>query len=100
MSAGWGRGNAPPRPPTMAELDDLFEWEAEKLGPQATEEEGRDLIELIGDASIVVWPSYLPDTPGYTGRVMVVLWPGGVELLSVYGWNPQGQILDVGRLES
>lgn len=70
-----------PRRPTIHEIRDIAEWLAKQEGE---EKATRDHIDTASNAFISVFDSYISDSPGYTGRVMVCVWPGAPELVSVF----------------
>jgi len=69
------------RQPSQEELQELAHIVYENV---LDEEETWQLIER---AYIAVFDNYMSDTPGYCGKVMVVVWPGGPELFEVFVWR-------------
>ena len=43
--------------------------------------------ELVDGATIAVFDDYISDSPGYAGKVMVVIWPTGPQLYEVLIWR-------------
>lgn len=76
-----------PRKPTQEEKEQLVEymWIESYVAP--TQEEKEQQREFVEGAAIAVFDSYMPDSPGYVGKVMVVIWPGGVSLVEVFIWE-------------
>ena len=73
------------REPTLLELDQLLEHQLDSQWADGSDYD--TWVDWIARARIVVIEGYVSDTPGYTGNVMVVIWPGGPELVSIYGWD-------------
>jgi hypothetical protein len=46
--------------------------------------EPQDALELVDRSWIAVFDRYMPDCPGYCGKVALVVWPGGVEQAQVF----------------
>ena len=46
--------------------------------------EPADALELVDRSWIAVFDRYMPDCPGYCGKVALVVWPGGVEQAQVF----------------
>ena len=42
--------------------------------------------DLVDNAAIAVFPSYMTDTPGYTGKLLVIIYGGGSENVETYIW--------------
>ena len=68
------------REPTEAELFAITRLTVPDLHPtQADFEHHRPMVE---DAYIVVYPNYMTDSPGYCGRVAVIVWPGAPSIVT------------------
>ena len=73
--------DAPPlRPPTDDELHQMAEQISAGMGGL----ELPDALAYLGEARACVFDEYMSDGPGYIGRVCVVVWPGGPDLVSVF----------------
>ena len=84
---------SPPRPAVAEELEDLLHWQiSQKYGCCTTEEEMQDERALIEGSWIGVFDNYITDGPGYTGRVMFVVWPGSPNMFDVFTWNREGAL--------
>ena len=70
-----------PRLPTPSELEQIARMDS---GSGAAEDVLAGSREMLECASVAVFDNYMPDSPGYCGRVAVVVWPGGYELTEVY----------------
>lgn len=75
-----------PRKPTGAEKNELVEF------LMATDY-GNDQHELdnvqgyVEQAAIAVFDNYITGSPGYTGKLMVVVYDGGPYLTETYTWE-------------
>ena len=69
-----------PRKPTEDEKNDLRAWEVEMMGGD------EECLSCLDCVHIAVFDHYCSDGPGYQGRVMVVVWPGGETYFNVYAW--------------
>ena len=80
-----------PRKPTQEEKDQLIQylWQHNDVDPtDADREEAQDFVE---NAAIAVFDDYQTDSPGYVGKVMVVVWSGGPGITEVFVWR-EGKI--------
>jgi hypothetical protein len=68
-----------PRSPNRAELDAI----ADLCSGDRHNFEWQETREQLDAASVAVF-AYISDSPGYVGRVAVVVWPGGPELFDVF----------------
>lgn len=67
------------RAPTDAEVEELVTY----LGETA---------EHLGGAAVGVADKYITDGPGYHGKVIAIVWPGGPEIVSTFTWNREGRL--------
>jgi hypothetical protein len=71
-----------PRLPNLAEEAMLAKAVADAGGMGGYSlEEAR---ELVCNSWVAVFDDYMPDGPGYCGKVAVVVWPGGVDLVETF----------------
>lgn len=73
-----------PRSPSNAELEQLWKWlknegHAESYGLQKSH--------LLDTLWITVFDKYITDGPGYSGRVMYLIWGGSPECCDVFVWH-------------
>ena len=76
-----------PRKPTQEEKDQLIQylWQNNYFDPtDADREQERDFVE---NAAIAVFDHYQTDSPGYVGKVMIVVWPAGPDTIEVFVWR-------------
>jgi len=73
-----------PREPNHEEKRELYEFIIREAGGNA------DAGLVVIDACIAVFDNYITDCPGYTGKVMIVVWPGGPDLTETYTWGKNG----------
>ena len=73
-----------PRPPHIHEIRDLERWYEENYGGDSKESN-----DLVMEASIAVFDHYITASPGYSGSVMVVVWPSGPEMHDAFYWRRQ-----------
>lgn len=64
------------RAPTDTELQEL----ADHMGTD---------LESLSNARICIWEDYVADGPGFCGKVAVILWSGGPEIIESYIWEPE-----------
>lgn len=77
------------REPTPEELGQLLNWHLERQygeNHKLTYDEIEDERLSIRNASICVFPNYITDGPGYSGRVMVVVWSGDPTFVEAFVW--------------
>ena len=83
-----------PRKPTEEEKEQLIQYLFEQENTaNPTEEDREDKAGMIENAAIAVFDGYITDGPGYSGRVMVVVWSGGPDITETFVWRE-------GKLES
>ena len=69
------RNNNIPRLPTYTECEQLAGYLAENCNYGDTKEEGmKETRPLVESAYIAVFDNYTSSSPGYVGRVMVIVW--------------------------
>jgi hypothetical protein len=73
-----------PRPPTEQELQELCA-EVGTLGYGLGSSEG-PTIEDVRACAIAVFDHYMTDSPGYMGKVLMVVWPGAPCFFDVFTW--------------
>jgi hypothetical protein len=77
-----------PRKPTKEEKQELLEFVvAHKYVTKPTNEERQDDADMIENASIAMFDDYITDSPGYAGKVMVVVWSGDPSFTETYTWD-------------
>lgn len=79
------------RAPTPEEITAFLLYYASLINgdlTEAKEQLGEDLDSCI----VGVCDDFMPDGPGYCGRVMVIVFSGGAEIVGSYGFNPDGTI--------
>jgi hypothetical protein len=70
-----------PRAPTDSELKELSEWNV-GLGLD------QDVVDtFIQDAYVAVFDQYQTDSPGYVGKLMMVVWAGSPSMFNVFVWR-------------
>ncbi len=76
-----------PRKPTEEEKEQLVQylWLENYIDP--TEEDKVQQREFVDRAAIAVFDHYTTDSPGYSGKVMVVVWPGSPGMTQTFTWN-------------
>jgi len=77
-----------PRRPTREELEQLTQAQHTFFGYPS--EEVIDLAE--GYASVAVFDDYITVSPGYTGKIMLVVWRAMPSLYEAYIWNEKGEL--------
>ena len=75
-----------PRKPTEVEKKELMEFQIQDI-PPADDEERQNLVNLVETASIAVFDDYITDSPGYAGKVMVVVWSHDPAFTDTYIWD-------------
>ncbi len=76
-----------PRKPTQEEKVQLTQYLLLKMYIDPTEADKEEEKGLVEDAAIAVFDHYTTDSPGYQGKLMVVVWRGSPSLCQVYIWN-------------
>ena len=69
-----------PRGPTEKERKELRQW-IKKTGICAEPDDWSET------SWITVFDRYCTDCPGYSGKVMIVLWGGGPDCITVFTWK-------------
>jgi hypothetical protein len=72
--------NQLPRLPNLAEEAALAKALAAGMGGYTLAE----AREFVAGAWVAVFDNYMPDGPGYAGKVALVLWSGGVDLVETF----------------
>ncbi|GHO98378.1 hypothetical protein KSF_084260 [Reticulibacter mediterranei] len=75
-----------PRKPTKEEKNELIHFLVEN--DYGGYEEDKETAEgIVENAAIAVFDDYATGSPGYVGKVMVVVYDGGTEQTETYSWN-------------
>jgi hypothetical protein len=73
-----------PRKPIDAEKKELVDF----LLRENAADEGEETIKgYVEDAYIAVFDDYVTGSPGYSGKVMVVVYDGGTTQTETYSWH-------------
>lgn len=87
-----------PRKPTQQEKQELIEHVAKRAYNQPTEAEiveAREEVEgWLESAAVSVFDSYITDSPGYAGKILIVVWSADPSMTETYIWH-DGQIANV-----
>jgi hypothetical protein len=87
-----------PRKPTPEEVVLLAQWVcAQRNEPVPTDQS--EIDDLIAGASIAVFDGYITDGPGYSGRIMVVVWSGAPEFFNCFTLDAWYRNIKVSKLE-
>src|SRR5439155_7392791 len=82
-----------PRKPTKQEVEQLIACEALEMYENPTTEEVAEARETIAgwvaDAAVSVFDQYITDSPGYSGKVLVVVWPASPAMTATYIWQQE-----------
>jgi hypothetical protein len=85
-----------PRKPTEQEIQQLVAYEAQEMYEQPIADEIAEAKETIAGwielAGVSVFDGYITDGPVYSGKVMVVVWPGSPTMTSTYIWEQESII--------
>lgn len=76
------------RGPTKRELRDILLY----LAAQYKSAKLHETVDLIGNAAIGVADHYITDGPGYSGKVISIVWPAGPETHEVLYYS-EGKLL-------
>ena len=76
-----------PRVPTDIEKEELAIYNAQRKYTNPSQEEREQERGFVEDAFITVFDNYISDSPGYAGKVVVVVWSGGPSLTETYTWD-------------
>ncbi len=85
-----------PRKPTREEKRQLAEFILRGEEPELFDlgkvdpERKTEVEEAIEAAAIAVYDSYITDSVGYAGKIMVVVWPAGPAYTQTYTWYSDG----------
>jgi len=85
-----------PRVPTEEEKKELVAYNVQRKYTNPSLEEYEQEKGLTEDAYIAVFDNYVSDSPGYAGKVMLVVW-GYPKLTEVYTWTPYENKLKIRR---
>ena len=76
-----------PRKPTETEKSNLAYWAADEMGGFEANDHLKQAQNLVNDAAIAVFDNYVSDSPGYTGKVMTVVWGLGPSMYEAFIWR-------------
>jgi hypothetical protein len=78
-----------PRKPTNEEKKELVTYILfDEFGKSHVSKEDKENVEgLVEQAAIAVFDDYITDSPGYAGKVMVVVWSGDPAYSDTYIWD-------------
>lgn len=74
-----------PRAPKRGELTELIECLVDE---QSVDNFGKGKS-LVESASIAVFDDYVTSSPGYTGKIMIVVYDGGPGLYKAFIWRDE-----------
>jgi hypothetical protein len=74
-----------PRIPTKEEKIELVEYLL-KHDYKNDENERLNIAEFVESAAIAVFDNYITSSPGYSGKLMVVVYEGAPEMTETYTW--------------
>jgi hypothetical protein len=74
------------RKPTKTEKQELARYEANIEG-----QELEDMARVVECSAVAVFDDYVTGGPGYSGKVMMVVWEASPSIYDVYTWK-NGQI--------
>lgn len=74
-----------PRIATEAELLEIAEATIKEFG-MTDKEDRQQIIDSVRDAWVSVWDDYQTGSPGYCGKIAVVIFDGGPEFTRTYTW--------------
>ena len=82
-----------PRIPTEAEKNELVAYlmATDYANP---EDERENVVGYVENAAIAVFDTYTTSSPGYSGKVMVVVYDGAPEQTETYIWQRENWIDD------
>src|SRR4051794_1044439 len=75
--------NMKPRIPTREEKIELIEFIL-RHDLQNDENERQNIEGFVENASIAVFDSYITSSPGYSGKLMVIIYQGSPEMTEMY----------------
>ena len=75
-----------PRKPTSEEKQELANLLISEAGYEQEE-----IAQIIDSSAVAVFNDYVTGGPGYSGKVMMVVWEASPSVFNVYTWN-KGQI--------
>lgn len=75
------------RKPNQEELRQLERFVLDEMGSSVYPEDVESVKRLVRDARIAVFDDYVSDSPGYRGKVMMVVWPGGPSFYQALVWE-------------
>ena len=78
-----------PRKPIKGEKKELVTYILyDEFGKSSVSREDKENVEgLVEQAAIAVFDDYITDSPGYAGKVMVVVWSGDPAYTDTYIWD-------------
>ncbi len=76
-----------PRKPTEGEIASI----GELLGHEDRAER-LEHTQMVKRAYIAVFDHYMPDSPGYTGKVILIVWPGDASIYQLLTENQYGYL--------
>jgi hypothetical protein len=76
-----------PRQATEREKNDLAYWVADEMGGWEYNDHLDQAHGFVSQAAIAVFDDYVSDGPGYTGKVMTVVWSGGPQMYEAFIWR-------------
>ena len=79
-----------PRVPTREEINELIQFLLQ-YDYRNDEAERQDIEGFVESASIAVFDNYITSSPGYSGRLMVVVYGGGPEMTETYTWVKENE---------
>ena len=84
-----------PRKPTNEEVMKLEDYLSIEMGcwHNETDEDRLNIQGLIEGAGIAVFDKYITDCPGYSGKVMLVVWAGSPNMHEAFIFDDQDKLI-------
>src|SRR3972149_8391716 len=76
-----------PRTTTKDEKEDLVKYVANQMSSVANADDLETATGHVEGAAIAVFDNYITDSPGYAGKLMMVVWPGSPDFYEVFIWD-------------
>jgi len=90
-----------PRKPTFQEVQLLEDYLAVEMGCWHNESDAdrANVQGLIEGAGVAVFDKYITDCPGYSGKVMLVVWPGSPNMHEAFTFDNQDKLIRINQDE-
>lgn len=86
-----------PRQPNKNERQSLIGYIANQASNNLGPEDYENCEGHVNSAAIAVFDDYITNSPGYDGKIMVVVWPADISVYEVFAFDFGGKMIHINQ---